>query len=154
MSIINKFLGKKEEQPKVSESKEVQKKDVKPEVKKKNAPKEAVKSTEKKITPKKKIARKEENLGYKFLLEPIISEKSTGLGQFNMYVFKVRPGANKRQIKQAIEGYYGVNVLEVNTIRIHRKKRIQGKTIGWKKGYKKAVVKLAQGETIALAEGV
>ncbi|MFA5871467.1 MAG: 50S ribosomal protein L23 [Parcubacteria group bacterium] len=154
MSIINKFLGKKEQQPAAPESKEVKKKEIAPKMKKEVAPKETAKSPEKKAAPKKKVAKKEGNLGYKFLLEPIISEKSTGLGQLNMYVFKVKPDANKHQIKQAIEGYYGVNVLEVNTIKIHRKKRVQGKTVGWKKGYKKAVVKLAQGETIALAEGV
>ena len=62
--------------------------------------------------------------------------------------------SGKFQIKEAIEGYYGVQVVSVNTIKINPKKRIHGRTIGWKKGFKKAVVTLRAGDTIGIAEGV
>ena len=79
------------------------------------------------------------------LLENLISEKATMLASQNKYVFKVDKYAGKFQIKEAVEGYYGVQVVSVNTIKISPKKRIQGRTIGWKKGFKKAVVTLRQG---------
>jgi large subunit ribosomal protein L23 len=88
------------------------------------------------------------------LLENLISEKATMLAAQNKYVFKVLKHAGKFQIKEAVEGYYGVQVVSVNTIRISPKKRIHGRTIGWKKGFKKAVVTLREGDTIAAVEGV
>lgn len=108
----------------------------------------------KKEVAKRKIAKKEENIAHKVLLENLISEKATMLAAQNKYVFKVKKDAGKFQIKEAIEGYYGVQVVSVNTIRISPKKRIQGRTIGWKKGYKKAIVTLREGDTIAAVEGV
>ncbi|MFA5925990.1 MAG: 50S ribosomal protein L23 [Parcubacteria group bacterium] len=88
------------------------------------------------------------------ILEQIISEKSTALGVQNKYVFRVRKDAGKHQIKEAIEGYYAVTVVGVNTIKISPKKRIVGRTIGYKKGFKKAIITLQAGDTIAAAEGV
>ncbi len=76
------------------------------------------------------------------------------LGAENKYVFKVSQHSGKFQIKEAIEGYYGVKVVAVNTIKIPPKKRIHGRFVGYKKGYKKAIVKLRQGDTIGVAEGV
>lgn len=103
---------------------------------------------------KRKVSKKEENIAHRVLLENLISEKSTLLAAQNKYVFKVTKEAGKFQIKEAIEGYYGVQVVSVNTIRINPKKRIHGRTIGWKKGFKKAVVTLRSGDTIGAAEGV
>jgi large subunit ribosomal protein L23 len=102
----------------------------------------------------KKMMKREENIAHRIVLEPIISEKSTTLGAENKYVFKVSQNSSKFQIKEAIEGYYGVGVIGVNTIKIHPKKRIQGRTVGYKKGYKKAIVTLRQGDTIGVTEGV
>ena len=101
-----------------------------------------------------KIVKKEENIAYEILLEPLVSEKSAGLGQFNKYVFKVHPKASKFQIKSAVESYYGVGVTKVNIIKIRPKKRIHGRKVGWKQGFKKAVVTLQQGDTITAVEGV
>lgn len=103
---------------------------------------------------KRKIAKKEENIAHKVLLENLISEKATMLAAQNKYVFKVDKYAGKFQIKEAVEGYYGVQVVSVNTIKISPKKRIHGRTIGWKKGFKKAVVTLSEGDAIVAVEGV
>lgn len=108
----------------------------------------------KKEVAKRKVAKKEENIAHKVLLENLISEKSTELASQNKYVFKITKQAGKFQIKEAVEGYYGVQVVGVNTIKINPKKRIQGRTIGWKKGYKKAIVTLQSGDTIGAVEGV
>jgi|GEM_PF-162445 len=103
---------------------------------------------------KRKIVKKEENIAHKVLLENLISEKATMLAAQNKYIFKVLKRAGKFQIKEAVEGYYGVQVVSVNTIKISPKKRIHGRTIGWKKGFKKAVVTLREGDAIAAVEGV
>jgi large subunit ribosomal protein L23 len=101
-----------------------------------------------------KVAKKEENIAHQILVEPFITEKSTSLGEFNKYVFKVFQKAGKRQIKEAIQDYYGVRVVGVHTIKIHPKKRIHGRTVGYKKGYKKAIVTLVAGDTIGINESV
>ena len=71
----------------------------------------------------------------------------------NKYVFKVSPRANKNEVKKAIEEVYGVKVEKINNINIPRKKRVRGRTEGWKPGYKKAVVTLKEGDKIDLFEG-
>lgn len=150
MGIFDRFKSKEEPEKKPAEKKE-KPKAVQPEKKKESKsrvekPKRGAKT--------RKIVKKEENIAYEILLEPLVSEKSTGLGQFNKYVFKVHPKASKFQIKSAVENYYGVGVTKVNIIKIHPKKRIHGRTVGWKQGFKKAVVTLQQGDTIGVTEGV
>ena len=108
----------------------------------------------KKEVAKRKVSKKDENIAHRVLLENLISEKSTLLAAQNKYVFKVTKDSGKFQIKEAIEGYYGVQVVSVNTIKINPKKRIHGRTIGWKKGFKKAIVTLREGDSIAAVEGV
>jgi large subunit ribosomal protein L23 len=87
------------------------------------------------------------------LLKPIVTEKMTSQGEdLNRFGFIVDRKANKIQIKQAIEELYGVNVVSVNTMvytgknksRYTRTGIINGKT----KSFKKAIVTLAEGETI------
>jgi large subunit ribosomal protein L23 len=161
MSILDRLRGKKEEKAGKPEKKAPKK--VSDEKKSKTASeKKLIAKREKTIKadkPKKEtksriVAKKNDNIAYKVLLENLISEKSTMMTAENKYVFRVDPRAGKNQIKEAIEGYYGVRVTGVNTIRIHPKKRIQGRTIGWKKGYKKAIVTLEEGDTITAVEGV
>ena len=72
------------------------------------------------------------------------------LSDSNKYVFKVYPNANKIEIKKAIEGVYGVDVLSVNVIKIPKKKRRLGKVQGFKAGYSKAVVKIRDGQKIEI----
>lgn len=87
------------------------------------------------------------------LLKPIVTEKMTDQGEaLGRFGFIVDKKANKIQIKKAVEDMYGVNVLAVNTIvyagknksRFTRTGIISGNT----KSYKKAIVTLAEGETI------
>jgi len=168
MSILDRIIGKKEEKAQETEKKSPKVK-IEEETKiEKSLPKEVkagkkpvikkVKSAKtvkpKKEVAKRKVAKKEENIAHKILLENLISEKSTMLVSQNKYVFRVTKQAGKFQIKEAVEGYYGVQVVSVNTIKIQPKKRIHGRTIGWKKGYKKAIVTLRSGDTIGVAEGV
>ena len=80
---------------------------------------------------------------------PIITEKTATLSQNgNVVVFSVDPKANKTQIKQAIEKIFNVKVESVNTLNSHPKKRRVGKYTGMTNKYKKAIVKLAEGNSI------
>ena len=91
---------------------------------------------------------------YTVLQEPHITEKATDLAENNKYVFKVKPKANKIEVKKAIESLYEVKVDKVNMTAIQPKKRRLGRYEGWKdglkQGSKKAVVTLAKGQTIDL----
>ena len=82
------------------------------------------------------------------LISPHITEKATDLVQKNQYVFKVFPKANKTEIKKAIEDLYKVEVLDVKIINVPKKRRRLGRISGWKKGYKKAIVKIKEGQKI------
>lgn len=87
------------------------------------------------------------------LIKPVITEKSTTLGEtLNQFVFVVDRNANKLQVKNAVEEMYGVTVEEVKTMVIPAKSKIRYTVNGVSKGrtnpYKKAVVSLAEGETI------
>ena len=91
---------------------------------------------------------------YDVILSPHITEKSTLLSENNAVVFKVANDATKPQIKDAVEALFGVKVKGVNTI-------VQkGKTKRWKgrpykrNDVKKAVVTLAEGQSIDITEGV
>ena len=82
------------------------------------------------------------------LKEPHISEKSTDLVEKDQYTFKVWPRANKNEIRKSIEDIYSVDVTDVRIINVPRRKRRMGKITGWKKGYKKAIVKIKKGQKI------
>ncbi|MFA5878399.1 MAG: 50S ribosomal protein L23 [Candidatus Staskawiczbacteria bacterium] len=124
--------------------------------KKKKEPKKkavAVKSEikEAKAAPTKEVAtQKKAGIIYGVVKVPHISEKSTNLGKINQYTFKVFPGVNKQQTKKAIEKIYGVKVLSVNMITISPKKRRLGGVMGLKSGYRKAIVKIQEGQTIEI----
>jgi large subunit ribosomal protein L23 len=89
------------------------------------------------------------------LIKPILSEKANAQQEsLRRYAFKVNRRANKLEIKTAIEQFYGVNVLEVNTLVVPGKNKTRstksGIISGVKSGYKKALVTVAEGETIEL----
>lgn len=84
------------------------------------------------------------------VLKPIVTEKATLLMEQNKYVFDVVIKATKPEIKAAIESLFDVKVTKVNTIRSPRKKRRVGKYIGFKPQYKRAIVTLSEGDSIAL----
>lgn len=94
--------------------------------------------------------RRTVGFSYEVVKEPHISEKATYLAEKNQYTFKVSPSYNKDEIKKAVEGVYGVDVLSVNIIKIPAKKRRLGRTRGFKKGYAKAVVKIKEGQKIEI----
>ncbi|MCP2732062.1 50S ribosomal protein L23 [Limnofasciculus baicalensis] len=84
------------------------------------------------------------------VLQPIVTEKATLLLEDNKYVFEVIPKATKPEIKAAIESLFNVKVTAVNTMRPPRKKRRVGKFSGFKPQYKRAIITLAQGDSIVL----
>jgi len=88
------------------------------------------------------------------LIRPLVTEKTTALMEDNKYTFVVPLKVNKVEIRQAVEQIFKVKVLAVNTIRVMGKTKRMGKTQGKRPDYKKAIVKLAPGQTIEFFEGV
>jgi large subunit ribosomal protein L23 len=87
------------------------------------------------------------------IVKPIVTEKMTQLGEkLNRYGFKVQKGANKIEIKQAVEAMYNVTVTEVNTLIVAPKKKSRftksGAISGKTSAYKKAIVTVKNGEQI------
>jgi large subunit ribosomal protein L23 len=87
------------------------------------------------------------------ILAPWITERSHNLMAENKYVFKVLKNSAKDEIKKAIEGLYKVTVTKINSVNIPAKKRVRGKTVGKKSGFKKAIITLKEGDKIELFEG-
>jgi large subunit ribosomal protein L23 len=85
---------------------------------------------------------------YKIIRYPSVTEKNTLLRSANKYVFEVEPGANKTQIKQAIETLFKVNVVSVNTLVVKGKYKRQGRFAGYKSNWKKAFVRIKEGQKI------
>ena len=91
---------------------------------------------------------------YDIILGPLVTEKSTRGSEMNQVTFRVSLNASKPQIKKAVEGLFDIKVKQVNTIRVNGKiKRFKGK-LGKRADWKKAVVSLAEGETIDILTGV
>jgi len=91
---------------------------------------------------------------YDIVLAPHITEKSTMLSEANAVVFKVAPKATKPEIKAAVEALFNVKVTNVNTIVSKGKsKRWQGRPYQ-RSDMKKAIVTLAEGETIDVTGGI
>ena len=88
------------------------------------------------------------------LIRPVISEKATNLREQDKYDFVVHPDATKTQIKEAVTRLFKVKVVDCTTMNVLGKmKRLRGKP-GRTASYKKAIVRIAEGETIAAFEGV
>ncbi len=86
---------------------------------------------------------------HQVILRPVISEKSYNLIETeNQYTFEVDRRANKNQIKRAVEEAFEVSVRKVNTANMKSKPKRQGFTRGRTASWKKAVVKLGEGERI------
>lgn len=89
------------------------------------------------------------------LIKPIITEKANSQQEkLRRYAFKVSKKANKLEIKKAVEEFYGITVIDVNTSTVPAKARQRntksGLLKGQKPGYKKAMVTVAVGESIDL----
>ena len=86
------------------------------------------------------------------LLGPLVSEKSSRLTeQSQQFVFKVRPDANKLEIKKAVESLFGVNVQSVQVVNVKGKVKRFGRGLGRRNDWKKAYVRLQEGQEIDLA---
>ena len=86
---------------------------------------------------------------YSIIRKPLLTEKSTiSREQSNQYVFEVAPDATKIEILNAVEKLFKVKVLSVRTVNIQGKKKRLGRSVGRKRNWKKATVKLAPGNTI------
>jgi large subunit ribosomal protein L23 len=91
---------------------------------------------------------------YDVVLSPHITEKSTMLSEHNAVVFKVATGASKPEIKEAVEALFNVKVTGVNTVVTKGKsKRWKGKPYQ-RSDFKKAIVTLAEGQTIDVTSGI
>lgn len=143
MALLDRFKKKtkKEEVQQIEKPKEKEKEEV------------GQKEKLKKEKPQKFIGKKVPQ-AYRIIKEPHITEKASFLADQNKYVFRVSSKANKVEIKKVIEALYGVKVEKVNLIHSAPKKRRLGRTEGWrhglKRGFKKAIITLAQGEKIEL----
>lgn len=82
------------------------------------------------------------------IIFPHVTEKTALLGKGNQYIFAVDRNANKIQVRRAVESQYGVKVDAVNIVAARGKERRRGKQIGWKPGFKKAVVTVKEGQSI------
>ena len=90
---------------------------------------------------------------YEIILKPIVTEKATLLSENNQIVFLVGIESSKIEIKKSVELIFGVIVNAVNTIRVKGKvKMFKGKS-GKRSDYKKAIVTLADGQSIDLSMG-
>lgn len=91
---------------------------------------------------------------YQIILSPMVTEKATALSERNQVVFKVALDSTKPQIKAAVEELFGVKVLAVNTLVVKGKtKRFRGRE-GHRSDWKKAMVRLAEGQSIDLTTGL
>jgi len=86
---------------------------------------------------------------YAIIRRPLITEKGMmAVEKTNQYPFEVAPEANKAEIKRAVEDAFGVRVAKVRTMNRHGKLRRHGNRFSKTRGWKRAVVTLAPGESI------
>ncbi|AWV24144.1 LSU ribosomal protein L23P [Roseomonas mucosa] len=91
---------------------------------------------------------------YQVVLAPLVTEKATALNEQGQVTFKVALEATKPEIKAAVEGLFGVTVKAVNTVVVKGKtKRFKGRP-GVRSDWKKAMVKLGEGQSIDLTTGL
>ena len=88
------------------------------------------------------------------LRRPLITEKYAALQDLGKYAFEVDRSANKKQIKEAVELAFGVNVRAVNVMNVHGKTKRAGYRTYLTKTWKKAIVTLQPGDRIEVFEGV
>ena len=118
----------------------------KPKEIKEEKPQEAISET------KTRKVKKEVKIGeaYRVLKSPHVTEKAADLAKKNQYVFKVFPEVNKIRVKKAIEDLYGVDVMSVKIVNVPSKKRRLGRVSGYRSGYKKAIIKIKEGQKIEI----
>lgn len=127
---------------------------VKKEKKEKSVKKNSEEKKDKKPEIKAVVSRKEKTKNIKMagmiLDRPQITEKAAFLQEKNQYIFQVFKTAAKPEVKKAVEEIYKVDVEKVRIINVDRKRKRLGRTTGWKKGYKKAIVSVKKGQEIEI----
>jgi len=92
---------------------------------------------------------------HEVIRRPLVTEKSNiGREEQNLVTLAVDPRANKHDIRRAVEQLFDVSVVDVHTMRMPRKTRRVGRSSGRKPEWKKAIVRLAEGQSIEFFEGV
>ncbi|MDH8679784.1 50S ribosomal protein L23 [Fusibacter bizertensis] len=92
---------------------------------------------------------------YDVIIKPIVTENSMLQTSDRKYTFEVLKNANKTEIRKAVEEVFGVKVEKVNTLNVKGKLKRQGRTQGYTRSWKKAIVKLtADSKTIEFFEGM
>ena len=82
------------------------------------------------------------------IIRPVVSEKSFVLAEAGKYTFRVHDKAHKTQIRQAVEELFDVKVVDVRTASVKSKPKRRGQTSGRTRQWKKAIVQVAEGQTI------
>ena len=95
-------------------------------------------------------SKKDSEVAFRILKWPHVTEKATNFAKVGQYVFNVYERANKSEIKKAVEDVYGVKVVSIKIIKIPPKRRRLGRIEGWRKAYKKAIVRLGRGQQIEI----
>ena len=108
-------------------------------------PTEGVKEAERPVRP---VKAAKGDIAWRVLRRPHVTEKATMLAERNQYTFDIWPKAHKTEVKKAVEDAYGVNVDSVRIIQARQKIRRRGRIEGLKRGSKKAIVKLREGQKI------
>ena len=93
-------------------------------------------------------------LAHDIIIKPVITEKSMEMMGENKFTFVVHRKANKIQIRKAVEEIFKINVVSVNTINMNGKERRVGVHLGRRSDWKKAIVKIADGQKIDFFEGM
>ena len=91
---------------------------------------------------------------HEIIVRPLVTEKTSAAYQARKeYAFVVHPGANKHQIRQALKELFAVTVTGVRTMQMRRNEVTRGRIRGTKAAWKKAIVTLKEGDSIAVFEG-
>jgi large subunit ribosomal protein L23 len=88
------------------------------------------------------------------IIRPVVSEKSYVLSAANRFTFRVHAEAHKTQIRQAVEALFDVHVVDVRTLSVKSKPKRRGVSRGRTRTWKKAIVQVRAGETIAIFQGL
>jgi len=92
---------------------------------------------------------------HEVIRRPLVTERSSiGREEHNLVTFAVDPRASKHDVRRAVEQLFEVSVVTVRTMRMHRKTRRVGRSQGRRPEWKKAIVQLAEGQSIEFFEGV
>ncbi|MFC1613048.1 50S ribosomal protein L23 [Patescibacteria group bacterium] len=163
MSILNKIFQKDKElqEKRQSDSAKAIDKASKNKVKETEKKKEVAitsdkNDSEKKAKSEKNVEKNEKSqkssIAYKILVRPMVTEKGTGLGKYNKFLFEISSKANKLEVKSAIKELYGVMPAGINIIKMKGKKvgAMRRKT-GKRRDWKKAIVSLKKGDYINTA---